>query len=67
MDFRHEILNMDLKNKQHSNSMTESEVCREIGITRSTMWRLSVGRSITIDTAVKIMNWTGKNVARYFN
>lgn len=67
MDFRYEILNMDLKKKQHSHSMTERQVCIEVGVTRSTLWRLSVGKPITIETLVKIMNWTGKDVRRYFN
>lgn len=67
MVFRQDILNMDIKNKQFKNSMSEKQVCSEIGIARSTLYRLSVGKSITTETLVKCIRWTEKDLNRYFN
>lgn len=67
MQFDYIKLDMDIRKKQFANRMSEKHVVKEMGISRSTIWRMSMGNTISIEVFCKMATWTGRPVARYFN
>ncbi|RDY58479.1 hypothetical protein [Flagellimonas nanhaiensis] len=60
-------LDLDIRKKQYKNSMSEAEVCRQMSISRATLWRMSTGKPIDMSTFCKMATWTERPVGRYFS
>lgn len=60
------ILEMDLKKKQYALGLSERETNEMIGISRATRWRISKGKTITVETLCKLIEFTEFNIERYF-
>lgn len=66
MKLNNKILAMDLKASRNTQSKSEATMCEEIGIKRSTVYRLKQGKLITMDTFCKCITWLDADVNRYF-
>ena len=66
MHFDYIKLDLDIRKKQFANRMSEKQVIKEMGISRATMWRMSMGNTISMEIFCKMATWTGRPVARYF-
>ena len=67
MKFNQEVFKMDLKKKYLLEGKSEKQALKEIGISRSTLWRIEVNNNITMETFMKCINYIGRDVKRYFN
>nr|WP_299067123.1 helix-turn-helix transcriptional regulator [uncultured Allomuricauda sp.] len=60
-------LDLDIRKKQFKNGLSEKAVCEEMGISRSTIWRMAEGKKIDMDTFCKMATWTERPIGRYFS
>lgn len=65
MRFDHDLLHRDVKSKMRLSAMSQNEMVENIGVARSTLWRLSKGKDITLETLIKLLEWTKKDINRY--
>ena len=66
MDFNYKILDMDIRKTQFTNEMSEKQVCTKIGISRATLWRMGLGKPVTMEVFCKMAAFTKMPVERYF-
>ena len=66
MKFNQEMLKLDLRVKYQLEGKSERQALKDIGISRSTLWRIEVNKNITMSTFLKCVNYIGKPVDRYF-
>lgn len=67
MNFDSDLLYRDVRKKRQRLSMSQNELAKEIDVARSTFFRLSKNKEITMQTFLKLIKWTGKEATRYFN
>lgn len=57
--FRH------LRRKYMLEYKSQNQFCKEVGVTRSTMWRLSTGKTIQMETFLSLLSWLNGDVEDY--
>ena len=58
-------LHRHLQKKLHLMSKPQRHLVEELGISRSTMWRLTKDKELHVSTLLKLIEWLGTDVSRY--
>lgn len=62
----HEKLSRHLLRTYQKQSLSQNQLCEKINIARSTLWRLQQGKTITVESLLKIINYIDKPINEYF-
>lgn len=60
-----EKLSRDLYKRLNEIEKPQAYICDRLGLTRSTFWRISRGRPITLETFFKLMGWLDADLNQY--
>ena len=60
-------IHRDIIRHLRRNQLTQRQFNEELGIARSTLWRLSQGREITVTTFLKLVQWLEKDINYYID
>ncbi len=66
LQFKQEVLIMDVKKKIQSESISQNVACEQIGVSKASICNIKNGRVPDISTFLKFVNWTGTDINRYF-
>lgn len=55
----------DIIQYSYKNKLSQRQVVEEIGISRATLYRISIKKPITMEVFLKILNWSKHDINRY--
>lgn len=58
-------LHRDILVRLRCDGMTQGDLCRELNIGRNTLYRLSVGDNLRIDSYFIILEWLDRDICKY--
>lgn len=63
--FDNDQLYRDLIKHTHENEISQNQMLKNLDVARSTLHRLGKGKPITMETFLKLVNFTKKPITRY--
>ena len=65
MKINYNLLHLELIKKIHKLNLTQNQACEAIGIVRPTIFRISKGKTITLETYLILCDWLERDLDYY--